>query len=506
MKELVDMSKMMQTPSITVRLLPSFQKLAEPLLSIMAKSLESLYMKDVVEVFHVMHLQDIEQDPQYLEVLEYEKPFRDKNVNSAKLSEHVIHFRLNKSHMLDRNIRPAQVENLIQTFSLHVHRAMSSEANMKEWSVWLRLNNIQQSLNGMCSEAFGSRMKPKCAEGRKRRRDLDKRLCHSTAVVLMKELKIGGIEYLQKAEVSRLTTQRTHPQTGEIQMVKERVIETIGCPGKLRRHTTQKHEATLLEIWKLPYADWKNTISNCVHEIHLLLGLEAAVKVLFNEIRTVLSFDGTYVNDRHIMLLVNIMTYRGVLMPVNRFGLNRLPKGPLNKCTFEETVEVLSEAACFGITDGVRGVSSNIMLGQLAPAGTGVSQCISTQVLPDLIDEIQEDVIQTFLPLQKHVRSVAENDPLADWICKSEEVISLVSHHRLSHQIEPPFESRIAQPQGHGVQDLIAISSGLVFNLDNLTDTEQPGQSYRPSSPILQRVARQAPQYRPSTPDMVVFE
>lgn len=41
------------------------------------------------------------------------------------------------------------------------------------------------------------------------------------------------------------------------------------------------------------------------------------------------------------------------------------------RCSFEETVEILLEAAAFGELDDCRGVSENLILGQMAPAGTG---------------------------------------------------------------------------------------------------------------------------------------
>jgi DNA-directed RNA polymerase II subunit RPB1 len=41
------------------------------------------------------------------------------------------------------------------------------------------------------------------------------------------------------------------------------------------------------------------------------------------------------------------------------------------RCSFEETVEILLEAAAVGELDDCRGISENVMLGQLAPMGTG---------------------------------------------------------------------------------------------------------------------------------------
>ena len=102
-----------------------------------------------------------------------------------------------------------------------------------------------------------------------------------------------------------------------------------------------------------------------------VFGIEAARTALLRELTQVLAFDGSYVNHRHLALLVDVMTVRGYLTPVTRHGINRADNGALMRCSFEETVEILLEAAAFGELDDCRGVSENLILGQMAPAGTG---------------------------------------------------------------------------------------------------------------------------------------
>ena len=43
------------------------------------------------------------------------------------------------------------------------------------------------------------------------------------------------------------------------------------------------------------------------------------------------------------------------------------------RSSFEETVDVLLDAAAYGETDPIHGVTENIMLGNIAPLGTGYS-------------------------------------------------------------------------------------------------------------------------------------
>ena len=74
-----------------------------------------------------------------------------------------------------------------------------------------------------------------------------------------------------------------------------------------------------------------------------------------------------------------MMTMRGTLASITRHGINRGDIGPLRKCSFEETVEILLEAAVFSEIDPLKGITENIIMGQLAPYGTGCFDLIVDQ-------------------------------------------------------------------------------------------------------------------------------
>lgn len=69
----------------------------------------------------------------------------------------------------------------------------------------------------------------------------------------------------------------------------------------------------------------------------------------------VISFDGSYVNYRHLALLCDVMTAKGHLMAITRHGINRQEVGALMRCSFEETVDILMEAAAHSEVDPVKG-------------------------------------------------------------------------------------------------------------------------------------------------------
>ena len=62
-----------------------------------------------------------------------------------------------------------------------------------------------------------------------------------------------------------------------------------------------------------------------------------------------------YINIRHIELLCDIMTNKGILTPINRQGINIGDTGPLGKCSFEDTTDQLIKAGLYGEVDHLQG-------------------------------------------------------------------------------------------------------------------------------------------------------
>lgn len=140
------------------------------------------------------------------------------------------------------------------------------------------------------------------------------------------------------------------------------VLDTDGC--------------NLAMVLSVEEVDATHTTSNDITEVFQVLGIEAVRRALLREMRAVISFDGSYVNYRHLAVLCDVMTHRGHLMSITRNGINRIDKGCLSKCSFEETVEILMSAAAFGETDYLKGVTENIMFGQLGNFGTGMCDLV----------------------------------------------------------------------------------------------------------------------------------
>lgn len=188
---------------------------------------------------------------------------------------------------------------------------------------------------------------------------------------LFNELALKGLHEISKVTFTKYNDNAYDEITGKPFTVKDCwLIETDGV--------------ALQKVLGFDKINFKKTNSNDIIEILKVLGIEAVRMSLINELRFVLSSYGIYVNYRHLSTLCDVMTQRGILTAITRHGINRVDSGPLRKCSFEETVEILLEAAVFAETDSLKGITENIIMGQLAPFGTGSFEIvIDPQVLQD---------------------------------------------------------------------------------------------------------------------------
>ena len=85
-----------------------------------------------------------------------------------------------------------------------------------------------------------------------------------------------------------------------------------------------------------------------------------------------MSNHGMSVDRRHLMLLADLMTYKGEVLGITRFGLARMKESVLMLASFEKTADHLFDAAYYGQTDVITGVSECIIMGIPMSIGTGI--------------------------------------------------------------------------------------------------------------------------------------
>jgi DNA-directed RNA polymerase II subunit RPB1 len=125
------------------------------------------------------------------------------------------------------------------------------------------------------------------------------------------------------------------------------------------------------------------------------------------------------------------MTINEGMVSIFRHGINKDDIGPIAKASFEETSDMLLNAAKHGELDELKGVSANVMCGQEGYYGTSSFQVyLNTKDINDMeeecvIDEEEEEDLFSML------------EPAEDDACSVEKLKiyhNLISEHITKHE------------------------------------------------------------------------
>ena len=334
LKELLHISKNQKSPSTTIYLDKSY-KYDKGLANEVLNNIELTSAKDVIRSINIYYDPDdnntnIEEDRDLLRIY---KLFNEINPeNCEKQSNMIIRIEFDKQEMINKNINMEDIYYKINNAYNDEISCKYNDDNSNKLIFRLRLLKVKKS------------------DGN------DINILKQMANDIRDNIAIKGIKDIVSVTMFKNKNNFELENNSYVQK-EEWVLNTGGI--------------NLLAIFNTQFIDYTRTISNDIYEVYELLGIEAARILLLNEIKEVIESSGEYVNYRHLSLLVDTMTNRGSLMSIDRFGINRGNIGPLAKCSFEETTDQLFKAAIFGEVDNLTGVSSNIMMGQIPPCGTG---------------------------------------------------------------------------------------------------------------------------------------
>lgn len=129
---------------------------------------------------------------------------------------------------------------------------------------------------------------------------------------------------------------------------------------------------SLKDILQIPEVDSTRTMSNNLHEVLKVLGIEAARQAIINEAHKVISEQGLDIDIRHIMFISDLMTNEGLIKGITRSGITGGKESVLARASFETPVKHLINASLQGEMDYLNSVVENVMLNQPVPLGTGL--------------------------------------------------------------------------------------------------------------------------------------
>eukprot|EP00192_Tetraselmis_astigmatica_P001786 CAMPEP_0117656308 /NCGR_PEP_ID=MMETSP0804-20121206/4737_1 /TAXON_ID=1074897 /ORGANISM="Tetraselmis astigmatica, Strain CCMP880" /LENGTH=1576 /DNA_ID=CAMNT_0005462705 /DNA_START=256 /DNA_END=4982 /DNA_ORIENTATION=- len=360
--ELINVAKNIKTPSLTIYIAEHADD------NIHAKSVQSALEYTTLatvtastEIFYDPDPTDtvIEEDREFVQSY-FEMP--DEEQDTTRMSPWLLRIELDREMMVDKKLAMADVAEKINSEFEDDLTCIFNDDNAEKLILRIRVMDSDPGAGAKGGGDAGDDAPPE--------EDEDVFLRQIEANMLT-QLQLKGVKGIVRVFIRG--TKRTVGSESGYKQEEEWVLDTEGI--------------NLQGVLCHPDVDFTRTVSNHPVETIDVLGIEATRNQLIREIRRVIEFDGSYVNYRHLAILCDIMTYRGHLMAITRHGINRNDTGPLMRCSFEESVDILFRAAIYGEKDWVAGVSENIMLGQLAPVGTGAfSLMLNEDMLHDAIE------------------------------------------------------------------------------------------------------------------------
>lgn len=196
--------------------------------------------------------------------------------------------------------------------------------------------------------------------------------------MIIDQFKLKGIDGIDS--IAGTVPQRMikfNKENGSVEAFDEQIILTSGV--------------NIDDIRYIIGIDPLNTIINDVVKVYHTFGIEIARNRLYREFALAYEGAGHAVNYQNLSILVDLITSSGAIMSVDRHGMSKSDNDPLTRASFEKSVEQLLNAAFFGESDNMRGISSRIMAGMVIKGGTGYPNILlNTEMIEksEYVDEL----------------------------------------------------------------------------------------------------------------------
>ena len=378
-EEILRLTSNPKNPSLTVHLKP-MDELDKDRASVYANMLEHTRLIDVIKSVQICfdpsdRASNIEQDRELLEkYYAFENMITECNEDSStstslQKSKWIVRMEVNSEALLDKNITMDDIHFAIKSTNPDIF-CIYSDYNDSNLVFRIRLN----------ADVF---KKKKTSTGHPLDQSDDIYLLKNFQDNLLQNIVLRGIHGINNV-LPRKLQNMVVKEEGKYVRKDIWVLDTTGT--------------NLLDVLAMDFIDASRTYSNDITEIFDVLGIEAARQILYNEFVEVMEFSDVYINYHHLSLLCDRMSVTKNMVAIFRSGLHNDNIGPIAKATFEVHTEILLHAARHADFDEMRGVSANVMCGQMGYYGTG-----AFNVVLDMkeINKLEEADIKTIEPAMK---------------------------------------------------------------------------------------------------------
>ena len=452
-KELIDVAKNIRTP--TMRVFPIADLRNATALKLLQHCLVHFPLGKAVSNSELVYVESFaitnESHFNSDEILAWNLDSLMNTVPKQIYNPYVCVLKIIKAPLLDRLMTPADVAEIVQSHLTPNIHVVYAQPNMKNWFLHLRLLN-----SGIKSTAYSDRPEEELVHLKQVMIDVRDRVC--------KDCFLSGIAGIKSASSGVVNISRLNKETDDIETLPETYIELQG--------------SNLSGALGSSELDHRMAYSNDIMDVYNVLGIEAAARVLFEELQTTMGFDGNFINPRHISLLVSVMTFNKYFTPVSRHGLNRIAGASvIARCSFEETCDILIDAALFGESDPLQGISESVAIGAQAKIGTGGCHVIST------------------LPCDKDEEATEQDDDIVFTSVDTD--LEAQTSYLESASIELPYIESGGAPRTIGSMSLMPSEHNSYVTSSH---EDKGSETYRPSSPRGRNVETKKRRYAPSSP------
>ena len=338
-EEIIRLSENIKTPSMLIYLKPEYAQTRDLALKV-KNEIEFTKLKDILLQSQILYLPDAkagkyeEEKEAYNLYQELSGMMELECQNQENLSNWVLWMEFDQNIMINKGIYMQDVQEVIMTNCNVDMDIQCVFSDMNSGHLTLRVRVRQDFEEGTDYVNFFKEM--------------------GDCLLNITLRGINGINKVGMTQEHRII----YDPDGTHRNVPEWVLNTDG--------------SNLIEVLSNEYVDEERTTTNNIMEVYKVFGLDAARNAIIQElVNTFREGDAKDVAMRHMTILADIMSYRGLLMQISRDGFGQSPyMGPLGRASFEVMDKVLVAAGVFAEKDNMRGTSSNIIAGQAVLSGT----------------------------------------------------------------------------------------------------------------------------------------
>jgi DNA-directed RNA polymerase beta' subunit len=381
--EIINLAKTIKTPSMTIRLKDEY-KYSEEKAEQLKESLEYTSIKDIINESQILYEHD-DLSVSHSEDMEFIRTYFEFSTlmgledMTSTYSKWVLRLMFDRESMLNRNIYMQDIQDAIMNTCDSQGEIQAIFSDDNSGNLVMRI-----SIRHEDGESY---------------LDFLKELEQCIMKITLRGIQ--GIERVGRVEANQVV----YHDDGSHEVKKEWIVDTMGT--------------NLKEVFGHEIVDPYHTITNDFYEIERIFGIEGVRYALMKDLNELVGAGSSYnVNYRHIELLVDTMTYRGIMMPIGRHGINRsADNGPLAKASFEEMTEIFVKAGTYAERDNMQGVSGNIIMGQYAPIGTNafdvyLDEEMIAEHAPD-VDEEDEAEVDAY-ELEQEIDDMYDDDKIRE--------------------------------------------------------------------------------------------